>query len=207
MRQWMLRITAYAERLLQDLDTIDWTDSLKEMQRNWIGRSEGAEVDFQIASRIAERGYKNPRFHDAAGHVVRRDLHGAFAGTQARGRKSPRRNSARRLRNTKPTSPRNPIWNARNWPRKKPASSPALTPSIPSTARKFRSGLPITSWPAMAPARSWPCPRTTRAILNSPEIQSSHRSSRRNRRIGKTDWQGFIGDGICGKFHRQGNFH
>jgi leucyl-tRNA synthetase len=49
MRQWMLRITAYAEKLLQDLDTIDWTDSLKEMQRNWIGRSEGAEVDFQIA--------------------------------------------------------------------------------------------------------------------------------------------------------------
>jgi leucyl-tRNA synthetase len=48
MRQWMLRITAYAEKLLADLDTIDWTDSLKEMQRNWIGRSEGAEVDFQI---------------------------------------------------------------------------------------------------------------------------------------------------------------
>jgi leucyl-tRNA synthetase len=57
MRQWMLRITAYAEKLLADLDTIDWTDSLKEMQRNWIGRSEGAEVDFQIADcglRIAD---------------------------------------------------------------------------------------------------------------------------------------------------------
>jgi leucyl-tRNA synthetase len=49
MRQWMLRITAYAEKLLADLDTIDWSDSLKEMQRNWIGRSEGAEVDFQVA--------------------------------------------------------------------------------------------------------------------------------------------------------------
>jgi leucyl-tRNA synthetase len=49
MRQWMLRITAYAEKLLADLDTIDWSDSLKEMQRNWIGRSEGAEVDFAIA--------------------------------------------------------------------------------------------------------------------------------------------------------------
>jgi leucyl-tRNA synthetase len=46
MRQWMLRITAYAEKLLADLDTIDWSDSLKEMQRNWIGRSEGAEVFF-----------------------------------------------------------------------------------------------------------------------------------------------------------------
>src|SRR5206468_5103218 len=48
MRQWMLRITAYARRLLDDLDTIDWTHSLKEMQRNWIGRSDGAEVDFEI---------------------------------------------------------------------------------------------------------------------------------------------------------------
>jgi len=50
MRQWMLRITAYAERLLADLDTIDWSDSLKEMQRNWIGRSEGAEVKFSVFS-------------------------------------------------------------------------------------------------------------------------------------------------------------
>src|SRR4029077_5125726 len=49
MRQWMLRIPAYAERLLLDLETIDWSHSLKEMQRNWIGRSEGAEVDFEIS--------------------------------------------------------------------------------------------------------------------------------------------------------------
>jgi leucyl-tRNA synthetase len=48
MRQWMLRITAFAEKLLADLDTIDWSDSLKEMQRNWIGRSEGAEIHFPI---------------------------------------------------------------------------------------------------------------------------------------------------------------
>jgi len=54
MRQWMLRITAYAERLLNDLDTIDWSHSLKEMQRNWIGRSEGAEVDFQVEGRAAK---------------------------------------------------------------------------------------------------------------------------------------------------------
>ena len=50
MRQWMLRITAYAERLLNDLDDIDWSHSLKEMQRNWIGRSEGAEVSFKVSS-------------------------------------------------------------------------------------------------------------------------------------------------------------
>ncbi len=48
MKQWSLKITAYAQRLLDGLDTIDWTDSLKEMQRNWIGRSEGASVQFSI---------------------------------------------------------------------------------------------------------------------------------------------------------------
>lgn len=48
MKQWCLRISAYAERMLNDLETIDWTDSLKEIQRNWIGRSEGAEVTFKI---------------------------------------------------------------------------------------------------------------------------------------------------------------
>ncbi|HQL52065.1 MAG TPA: leucine--tRNA ligase, partial [Kiritimatiellia bacterium] len=49
MRQWMLRITEYAERLLADLDGLDWSEGIKEMQRNWIGKSEGAEVDFTIA--------------------------------------------------------------------------------------------------------------------------------------------------------------
>ena len=48
MRQWCLRVSAYAQRLLDGLDTIDWTDSLKETQRNWIGRSEGAEVQFKV---------------------------------------------------------------------------------------------------------------------------------------------------------------
>ncbi|MBQ5891649.1 MAG: leucine--tRNA ligase [Bacteroidales bacterium] len=48
MRQWSLRITAYAERLLNDLDTLDWTDSLKEIQRNWIGKSQGAAVYFKL---------------------------------------------------------------------------------------------------------------------------------------------------------------
>ncbi|WP_453994317.1 leucine--tRNA ligase [Bacillus nitroreducens] len=48
MRQWVLRITEYAERLLEDLEDLDWPESLKEMQRNWIGRSEGAHVTFKI---------------------------------------------------------------------------------------------------------------------------------------------------------------
>ncbi|OTN88309.1 leucine-tRNA ligase [Enterococcus sp. 7E2_DIV0204] len=48
MRQWMLKITAYADRLLDDLELVDWPESIKDMQRNWIGRSEGANVDFKI---------------------------------------------------------------------------------------------------------------------------------------------------------------
>jgi leucyl-tRNA synthetase len=48
MRQWMLRITAYADRLAGDLDMLQWPESLKEMQRNWIGRSVGADVDFEV---------------------------------------------------------------------------------------------------------------------------------------------------------------
>jgi leucyl-tRNA synthetase len=48
MKQWMLRITAYAERLIEDLEGLDWPQRVKEMQREWIGRSEGAEVRFQV---------------------------------------------------------------------------------------------------------------------------------------------------------------
>ena len=47
MRQWMLKITEYAERLLEDLEELDWSESIKDMQRNWIGKSKGAEVDFR----------------------------------------------------------------------------------------------------------------------------------------------------------------
>ena len=53
MRQWCLRVSAYAPRLLEGLDRLDWTDSLKETQRNWIGRSEGAEMQFDIKGQDA----------------------------------------------------------------------------------------------------------------------------------------------------------
>ncbi|RYD46874.1 MAG: leucine--tRNA ligase, partial [Verrucomicrobiaceae bacterium] len=50
LRQWMLRITAYAQRLIDELEGLDWPDSIKQHQRNWIGRSEGAEVHFRVAN-------------------------------------------------------------------------------------------------------------------------------------------------------------
>ncbi len=49
MRQWMLKITAYADRLLEDLEDLDWPEGIKAMQRNWIGKSEGAEIEFSVA--------------------------------------------------------------------------------------------------------------------------------------------------------------
>jgi len=48
LRQWVLKITAYAERLLADLDELEWPENVKQMQRNWIGRSEGVEIDFEL---------------------------------------------------------------------------------------------------------------------------------------------------------------
>ncbi|MGI8416808.1 MAG: leucine--tRNA ligase [Nakamurella sp.] len=56
MRQWMMRITAYADRLIDDLDRLDWPDSVKAMQRNWIGRSTGAQISFLIAGDAAASG-------------------------------------------------------------------------------------------------------------------------------------------------------
>src|SRR5436853_1475824 len=64
MRQWMLRITAYAERLIDELEGLDWPEGIKLLQKNWIGRSEGAEIDFAVpevgdpGTAITDRGYK-----------------------------------------------------------------------------------------------------------------------------------------------------
>ncbi len=55
LRQWLLRITAYAERLLEDLESLDWSESIKKMQRDWIGKSEGAEVDFALETGLRIR--------------------------------------------------------------------------------------------------------------------------------------------------------
>ncbi|MCS6795776.1 MAG: DUF559 domain-containing protein, partial [Raineya sp.] len=67
MRQWMMRITAYAERLLQDLESLDWSESIKEVQRNWIGKSIGAEVKFYLTPNPLSKGEgaqkASPTFH------------------------------------------------------------------------------------------------------------------------------------------------
>lgn len=70
MRQWSLRVSAYAQRLLDGLQNIDWTDSLKETQKNWIGRSEGAELEFQIAATSRENFSSNPSNNQESSFTV-----------------------------------------------------------------------------------------------------------------------------------------
>ena len=94
LRQWMMRITAYSDRLLDDLDVLDWPDKVKAMQRNWIGRSTGASVQFGTRRR-RYRGVHHP-----ARHVVRCDVHGAGARARA-GRRAGRRAVARRRRRSR----------------------------------------------------------------------------------------------------------
>ena len=77
--QWMLKITAYAQRLIDDLDTVDYIERVKTQQRNWIGRSEGAEVDFKVLQGGGQRGYPH-RVHHPGGHPVRGHLHGYEPG-------------------------------------------------------------------------------------------------------------------------------
>jgi leucyl-tRNA synthetase len=75
LRQWMLRITAYADRLVEDLEKLEWPDAIKEMQKNWVGRSQGAEVDFPIETSGFEydawtAGRKNAGFPEEPEHDV-----------------------------------------------------------------------------------------------------------------------------------------
>ena len=159
LRQWMMRITAYSDRLLDDLDRLDWPESVKAMQRNWIGRSYGARVDFPVARAPAGAGQPVDRgLHHPAGHPVRRDVHGAGAGTPAGRRGSPRRpgrpapmpaGPAARPPRPRPSPttggrpPASPTWTGRRTSRR-PVSSPAPTRSTRPTAPSCRSSSPTT---------------------------------------------------------------
>ena len=191
LRQWMLRITEYADRLIEDLDEVDWPESVKLLQRNWIGKSEGAEVDFFIGSKdtpadqlpAAFEDWKSNRknirlpqragrrgaagLHDPAGYFVRGDLHGDGSRTSLCGSPHHARSKSRRPGLPRKSRDKKRPRPHRSWRRKKPASSPGPMRSTRSTASRFRFGSPITSSSATAPVRSWPCPRTMNGILSS----------------------------------------
>ena len=166
LRQWMMRITAYSDRLLDDLDVLDWPDKVKAMQRNWIGRSTGAEVRFATDAGDIEVFTTRPDTLFGATYMVLAPEHGLVdalvrSGSGPRaptsGGRSARRRPPRRWPPTGRPSRRSPIWSARRTsPR--PVCSPAPTPPIRSTGNAFRSSSPTTCWSATAPAPSWRCP-------------------------------------------------
>ena len=159
LRQWMLRITAYAERLADDLELVDWPRAIKDMQRNWIGRSEGAEVDFFIGERAPAlargaapgrlprdaHGRRHPGLHDPSRYPLRRHLHGPRPRAPA-GRASDDGRPARGGRRLSRTGRRpRATSTAPTWPGPRPASRPAPRRSTRSMASRSRSGSPTTS--------------------------------------------------------------
>ena len=145
LRQWMMRITAYSDRLLDDLDVLDWPDKVKAMQRNWIGRSTGAEVRFATDAGDIEVFTTRPDTLFGATYMVLAPEHrlvdALIAHAVARrrptsGGRSARRRRPRRWRPTGRRSRRSPTWSARRTsPR--PVCSPAPTPPIRSTAQRI----------------------------------------------------------------------
>ena len=132
MRQWMLKITEYAERLLDDLDEVDWPESVKEMQRNWIGKSHGADVVFSIDG--TDESFTvfttRPDTLFGATYCVFAPEHPLVSEITTDEQRRP-------SRPTWPRRPRNPTSTAPTSPRPRPASSPAPTRSTRSTTRRI----------------------------------------------------------------------
>ena len=108
LKQWMMRITAYSDRLLDDLELLDWPEKVKSMQRNWIGRSRGAEVDFRCCSaRNTSFWPQSTRLSTLCSRQFRTTMTSIAAGPMAmKTRKKPSRPTAATL-------PRNRIWSAK----------------------------------------------------------------------------------------------
>ena len=171
LEQWFFRITAYADELLDDLDGLEWPERVKTMQRNWIGRSEGAEFDLAVdghAPRPDAAGVHHPARHQLRHDLCRRGAR-APAGRRAHHRRPARggRGAAHARRRPRPRSSARPTG-AR--PRSTSAGpSPAATSSTPSPASRCRSTWPTTSSWATAPGPSWPCRPRTSATGTSPQ--------------------------------------
>ena len=170
LTQWYFKITDYADRLLDDMDELrgHWPERVLAMQRNWIGRSEGAHVDFVIEA----DGGRPPK--DVTVFTTRPDtLYGATffvvaADAHAGRRTGHRRARARRWRPTATgqgaVRDRTPVHRAREDRR----LHRPLRDQPAQRREAARSGPPTTSWPTTARAPSWPSRRTTSATSTSP---------------------------------------
>ena len=137
MRQWMMRITAYADRLIDDLDLLDWTDAIKAMQRNWIGRSHGAKVDFASTPATITVFTTRPDTLFGASFMVLSPEH-PYVDELA----DPDQADAVAAYASRPRRRRTST--ARTTRARRPACSPAPTRRTPSTASRSRSGSPTT---------------------------------------------------------------
>lgn len=155
LRQWMMRITAYADRLAADLDAVDWPEAIKLQQRNWIGRSEGARVDFAVpgADRPITVFTTRPDTLFGATYMVLAPEHELVdaivpaawpAGTHdvwTGGHANP----ADAVAAYRKQAARSPTSSGRPRPRRRPVSSPARSRSTRSAASRSPSSSPTTS--------------------------------------------------------------
>ena len=154
MRQWMLRITAYAERLLNELDELDWPEGIKLLQRNWIGRSEGAEIDFAIAEIGNQKSERKIRvFTTRPDTLYGGTLPGARAGTFAGRSYRDRGAVACGARVSRADRAQKRPGADRAYERQRPAYLLARTRLIRRTTRRFQSGSLIMCCLVTEPAR------------------------------------------------------
>ena len=164
MRQWCLRVSAYAQRLLDGLDTIDWTDSLKETQRNWIGRSEGAEVQFKVKDSDLEFTIFTTRADTMFGvtFMVLAPESELVAQLTTPAQKAEVDATSTVLRN---------VRNVNVLPTAAlPVYSVVRMRSTRSQAKQYLSGSATTYWPVTEQELSWPYLLTTAATTPLPSI-------------------------------------
>jgi leucyl-tRNA synthetase len=159
LKQWFFKITDYADRLSKDLDDVDWSDSIKAMQRNWIGRSTGAEIDFVVDGTHEKLKIFTTRPDTLYGatYMVVAPEHPVLEKIVPDSHKQ-------QVTNCQILNGRKPIV-------KKRAYSLAHTQSTLSTMRDFPFGRLTTYWAITVRAPSWRCPPTMSVTSNS------HRSS------------------------------
>ncbi len=178
LRQWYLRITDYADRLLEGLEKVDFSDAMKEMQSNWIGKSYGAEIDFAIAAGDSAGAPHPARTDDWKLRVYttrpdtvfgvdfmvlapEHDLVEKIVSNEQR------QAIEEYIGYVKSRSERERMAEKRS-----PVVLPGPMRSTRSMAEGSRSGYPSTYWRAMAPAPSWPCRVGMSGIINLPGISA-----------------------------------